>query len=217
MINILLYQFRKRHNSTKLPDTQSTEVLGELKQDFTLTGLSIRFQFSDPSDVPGYNYAYIPSLSRYYFITDWYYTRGFWNAALAVDVLASNRDDILSSTQYVARSTSNFDSALIDTSYPATGNAKHDTRGMSPSVMWGGDISTNTGTIVLGVICSDTDSIGAVTYYALSMATFSEFMHTMLSNKSYAIYCILSLVSVFAHIINRVACCRRYQAGMVEL
>lgn len=186
MITINLYQFRKRHNSTKLPDTQPTAVSGELKQDFTLTGLSVRFQFSNPAEVPAYNYAYIPSLSRYYFVTDWFYTRGFWNALLAVDVLASNRDDILASTQYVARSKSNFDSSLIDTSYPARGNARHLTNWMVPRDMWGSDASGNNGTIVLGVICSDTDSIGAVTYYAMGQMTFAAFMHNMLSSINWA-------------------------------
>lgn len=186
MITINLYQIKKRLNSTRVPTLPGTPVLGELKQDFTLTGMTVRFQFSSPDDVPAYNYAYIPTLSRYYFITDWYYTRGFWNAALAVDVLASNRDDILNSTQYVARSTSHFDSALIDTAYPATGAAQHDSKGLSPASFWGADASGNNGTIVLGVICSDSDSIGAVTYYAMSMATFSSFMATMLSSINWA-------------------------------
>lgn len=187
MVNIRLYSFRKRLNSTAIPPDFGTTEQGELKDTFTLTGLSVKFRFSDPAQVPVYNYAYIVELSRYYFITDWYYEAGFWLARLAVDVLASNRADILASSQYVARSTSNFDASLIDTAYPAIGSAQHMSAALTPEELWGGSIAGNLdGVVVLGVISSSTNPIGAISYYVLSMGAFAEFMTAMLSSINWA-------------------------------
>lgn len=187
MVNIRLYDFRKRLNSTAIPsDSGATYEQGEIKSEFSLTGFSVKFAFSDPADVPGWNYAKVVELNRYYFITDWYYSGGFWSAQFAVDVLASNRADILASQQYVSRAFSDFDSALIDTAYPATGSAKHANSYLTPAQFWGADMSGNSGTIVLGVISADTSPIGAVSYYAMSMTTFGAFMAAMLSSINWA-------------------------------
>ena len=192
MLDIKLFSFKKRLNSLKIPNPQdATTVQGELKDSFTLTGFSVKFAFDDPAQVPAYNYARIDALSRYYFITDWFYSGGFWSAQLAVDVLASNRAEILASEQYVSRAyavpvapAQYARPMLIDAAYPTVGEAYNDSTTLYQSNMWGN--SVNGGIIILGVVSSDTQSIGAVTYYGMETSAFSGFMHSMLSSISWA-------------------------------
>lgn len=187
-MEIELFAFEKRLNSTKIPDGTGTVFNGELKESFTLTGLSVTFDMQSPESVPLYNYAYIQAFSRYYFITDWSYTGGFWVASLAVDVLASNRLGIFASTQYVKRAyhtaVAIAKPVIIDDMYPTEGGAYTDSVTISQANFWGSGITS--GIVVLGVVCSDTHSIGAVTYYAMEAPVFSAFMATMLNSISWA-------------------------------
>jgi len=171
-ISVTLWSFDKKKNSTKLPASAGTEFTGEMKQSFTLTGLEIRFNLGSQLVAPTYNYAQIPSLRRYYFITDWYYDRGFWIAVMAVDVLASFKLEIGNSSQYVLRSYSRYTPGIIDTSYPTTGEVTRTSSQIAAGTFWGADVTQDTGLIVMGVIGNSSSSVGAVTYYALTMPAF---------------------------------------------
>lgn len=115
-IAVKFYTFSKKKNSTKTP-TGGTIINCYLLDETSVTNPSIRLSYS--GDPTSWNYAYIGSFNnRYYFITDWISDHNQWIATLVVDVLASYKYDILSSTQYVLRSASERNPLIADASYP---------------------------------------------------------------------------------------------------
>lgn len=187
MVTVRLWGFDKKRNSTKIPATDGAVFNGEFKHSFAVTELSITFNFGPLDSAPFYNYMYIPSLQRYYFILNWVNDGNLWTAVAACDVLATYRGEIGGSYQYVSRADSNYDPNIIDTTYLTTpaGITRQSTY-ITPASFFGGDISTNQGTIVCGVVGASSGNIGAVTYYAMSFSTFSYFMSNMLSSISWA-------------------------------
>lgn len=186
MIDVVLWAFDKRKNSTKLPNTDGATYQGELKRTFTVTGLDVSFDFGSIAP-PIYNYCHIPSLRRYYFITEWSYSGGLWFASCAVDVLGTYRTEINNSRQYVLRSYSNYDYNLIDLEYPTSPadiTRSHAT--MNAGDFWGGNVSTTSGTVVLGVVGKSSGAVGAVSYYAMSFPVFTSFMSSMLTDITWA-------------------------------
>lgn len=186
-MQIELWSFDKKRNSTRIPPISGTTLSGELKQNFTLTGLEITFNLGKQIYAPTYNYCHIPNLRRYYFITDWYYNAGLWVAVCAVDVLGTYKTEIGNSYQYVTRANSSYDSSIIDTAYLTKGNGILRMRDiLSPDTFWGASAWGNDGTVVIGTVGANGAAIGAVTYYAMQMSTFGAFMGSMLSGIGWA-------------------------------
>lgn len=187
MIQVTLWSFDKKKNSTKVPTSTGYNIGGEMKENFAVTELSITFNFGKLNYAPTYNYMYIPSLRRFYFIINWIYEAGLWTAVCAVDVLATYKTEIGNSYQYVSRANSNYDPNLVDTTYITTPDGiLRQSASILPANFFGGDIASNQGTIVCGVVGASSGNIGAVTYYAMSFSTFSYFMSNMLSSISWA-------------------------------
>ena len=186
MIQVTLWAFDKRRNSTKQPTTTGTVYEGELKSAFSVSGFELKLNMTNQLVAPVFNYAYIESFRRYYFITDWYYDSGFWYAVLAVDVLASYKTEIGGSLQFVTRSYSDYNPLIIDASYPTTGEVSRSGDFITPASFWGANPTGANGLIVIGVIGASASGIGAVTYYAMSMAVFNAFMNSMLSSIAWA-------------------------------
>lgn len=187
MLEITLFNFEKRKNSTKRPSTSTGTylmVFGEVKEDFTPIAPVITFNFADPTQVPTYNYAYIPAFgNRYYFVSDWLYVSGLWRASMSIDVLATYRTEILASRQYVARSKTANPGDVIDASYPALAQTVRSDLTFDPANFWGA--SYQDGTIVMSVVGSSGYNIGANTYYAMSVQSFAYFMSAMLNNPNW--------------------------------
>lgn len=105
---VTIYEFQKRHNSTRRPEGASWDFNGLLREGSSLITPTISFEFatdfSPMSNSYGlkFNYAYVPKFARYYWITDWTYEGGLWHATMKVDVLASFRPEILASSAFVA-------------------------------------------------------------------------------------------------------------------
>lgn len=105
---VTLYEFQKRHNSTRRPQGADIPYTGVLREPSSLITPKIAFEF-DPDASPmsnswglHFNYAYIAKFARYYWITDWTYDGGLWVASMKVDVLATYRPQILAADAYVA-------------------------------------------------------------------------------------------------------------------
>lgn len=187
MIELYLWSFDKKRNSTKQPTDAGTRFDGELKQSFTLTGLEVTLNLGKFLVAPSYNYAYIPSLSRYYFITNWVYTEGLWTAVLAVDVLATYKTEIGNSQEYITRAYSDYNPNIIDMTYPTVPDKiTRANAAISPANFWGADVTGTQGTIVAGIVGKNAGAVGAVTYYAMSFSTFGAFMSTMLTDVTWA-------------------------------
>lgn len=105
---VKLFEFQKRHNSTKRPQGAEWSINGVLRDGSSLITPTIAFEFaSDFSPMSNsynleFNYAYIAKFARYYWITDWTYESGLWIAAMKVDVLATFRPQILAADAFVA-------------------------------------------------------------------------------------------------------------------
>lgn len=111
--------FKKAPGSTKVPSGGTTKEV-EIHNAVSITSPVIKLEWYH-----NWNYAYIPYWERYYFVTDIGYEHGFTYLYLQEDVLASNRQSILASSQYVTRSVTLSNLKLIDTTYPTTNETKY--------------------------------------------------------------------------------------------
>lgn len=172
------YQFAKRTNSTKRP-SGGQEFGIDLKAPCNIIDPEIKI--ATQNDPTGYNYCYLPTFSRYYWVKNWTYADGLWNASLTVDTLASYRDQIGSSTEYVVRSSAQYDSSISDGLYPATAEVRSVT-----SAFQGGFAETiSGGFFVIGFIAKNANSIGAVTYVVMTTSNAKRLAAKLLTNVSY--------------------------------
>lgn len=117
------------------------------------------------------NYAYIAEYKRYYWVSDWTVNRGQWAAALTVDPLASWKDEIGNTFQYVLRSSSASNPAVQDGMYPATtvSTWKNSVAAKNPFAH-----ELESGEYILGIV-GRTGSMGAVSYYNMTPEQFDAF------------------------------------------
>lgn len=108
-MEITLYNFTKRRNSTKRPskgilvNVNLKEGCSHYNPSFILT--------TNPT-----NYSYLSWGTWYYYITDIVNTRnGVWTISCEIDVLASWKDDIKSTSAFVLYSSSSYDIGIPDT------------------------------------------------------------------------------------------------------
>lgn len=187
-MQIRMYAFRKRINSTKKP--KSTDGLGELsflaectlKDATSVIAPQITLIFPQGLLSPSsYTYAYIPDFHRYYFVTDITFVQNRVLYTLACDVLASYWDTLKESTQYVLRSASAGDLSIVDSLYPVTATISH---GYTLTTGWSFD-SLSTGYYVLGIINKATDTVGCVSYYVMTNAQFAGLRSALMTDYAY--------------------------------
>ena len=125
-MTIEFWNFSKKRNSTKQPEAGSgIQYTGcELKEDTSILAPVIRIRVAAmpvPTVAPvnTFTYCYIAKFNRYYFISDWVYSPGFWEGHLQLDVLASHKTEIGATSAYIERSASAYDGEIIDKLYPA--------------------------------------------------------------------------------------------------
>lgn len=174
--NVVFYNFGKRDNSTKRPANGGVTVACNLKEESSLVAPTLLVHnFNNPQ---AYNYAYIPIYNRYYFISDWVYMLGNWECSLYTDVLATYKEYIGNSTQYVLRSSYEYDGRITDDLYPTVSIDE------SSMVQLGAPLAGNlsTGTYVIGVI-NRNGGFGAVEYFALSASEFADVCGVMFANN----------------------------------
>lgn len=172
------YQFAKRTNSTKRP-SGGQEFGIDLKAPCNIINPEIKI--ASQSDPTGYNYCYLPTFSRYYWVKNWTYSAGLWTASLIVDTLASYREQIGNSTEYVARSSATYDGTISDGLYPATARVQSVT-----TAFQGGFAETiSGGFFVIGFIAKAANSIGAVTYVVMTPGNAKKLSAKLLTDVSY--------------------------------
>lgn len=183
------YNFSKRPNSTKQPAANDATKLVlsnvELKDECSFLNpvLLVTRTMVTGFNPTMYNYVYIPGWTRYYNIKDWTYKNAVWEVSLSVDVLASFKSSIGSTSAYVLRSASASDGNIIDTLYPAKPNAT--IQKANVACAWY-NVAPSGGTYVVGILnYEDFYRVGAVSYYALTMAQFNSFLAYLFSNNIY--------------------------------
>lgn len=182
-MNIQFFQLSKRINSTQVPqEGQTIDIVMKEPVNFLAPVVRLTQSAIGQGLAPTiYNYAYIPKFSRYYFVSNWEYIGGCWECALKVDVLGSWKTYIAAQSCYVERAQSLYDPSIIDMMFPA----KTDYTKKYASVLssWV-NVAPSGGTYVLGVLCDRTENtLGAVTYYALTTAMITQFMTYIFGNN----------------------------------
>jgi hypothetical protein len=172
------YQFAKRTNSTKLP-SGGQEFGIDLKAPCNIIDPEIKI--ATQNDPTGYNYCYLPTFSRYYWVKNWTYSDGLWNASLTVDTLASYRDEIGGATEYVVRSSAKYNGTISDGLYPATAEV----RSVTSAFQGGFSETISGGFFVIGFIAKAANSIGAITYVVLTPGNAKKLSAKLLTDISY--------------------------------
>jgi len=166
MFTVNLYEMNKRENSTQRPSGNGYVINCDAHEPIDLMSPTFLINLSAPFD---YNYLYISIWDRYYWIDNWTYNKGLWEAACSIDPLASWRNDIGGMTEYVLRSADEWTPDVVDTTYPLTATVTTDRINMA-----GWDIPNNPpGSHVVGIVSGN----GLVRYYLIdNIAEFGAAM-----------------------------------------
>ena len=126
-VEMTFYRTGKQAWSTYIPEYSNTDtkVLGEIFEPYDILSPTIIINNEAmtypeghiPYTINEYNYVYIDTLDRYYWIKDWVRQDGLWYGYCAEDYLATFRDDILKTKQYVLRSSVIVNKYIPDNMY----------------------------------------------------------------------------------------------------
>lgn len=166
------YSFSKKENSTARPTGSGTSFSCTLKEPTSIEAPTLELAIASPTF---YDYAYISTFGRYYYVTDWTYNRGVWEVTLSVDVLASFKTEIGSSSIYVLRASAAYDPEIKDTMYPMKSEL---TKQVATGTLYEWAAGFVGGTYVAyvnnGHIASGDLSSGSLNYMAFSPTEFSQ-------------------------------------------
>lgn len=190
-MQVILYNFSKRENSTKLvaPNNPTAKTLDcQLKDECNLTNPVLLIS---PNILPGtfsptaYNYAQILYWSRYYFVKNWTWKNAVWEVELAVDVLASFKAEIGNTETYIERSASAYNGEVVDNLYPC--KTAYQFRHTSVANSWY-NVTPSGGCYIIGVInYQSSNHIGSVSYYACTQANLNSLLNYLYSDNIYNI------------------------------
>lgn len=193
-VKVRFYQyFDKQPNSTKVPSDQDiyTEYTCKMWDGCSYMAPVIALDMTNGitfGDPHLFRYCYIEQLHRYYWVADWKFTEGVWFGNLTVDVLGSFKDVVGSARMFADRladrldESGNFvDTGLQDNMIPTRLTPMIIKETTSLTHLHGDSFFT--GTYVVGIINSDDNAVGAVSYYAMDNNNFRRFMKSMLSGS----------------------------------
>lgn len=187
MISVMLYKgFAKDTNSTRQPVSGSGAVATpfqcEIFEPCSLLAPVIKIKYSGTDlQGQGYNYAHIPDWGRFYWITDQVFQEGFWYVHLSVDALASWKTAIGSSTQYVLRAASEYNSNIIDDIYAPDAGYRTDEQfpASNPFAQ-----TVTAGAFILGISGGE-PNFGALQYVYMTEADLAAFINFLLGQTLY--------------------------------
>ena len=183
-IPVTLLTFNKRENSTLKPST--AQISGGSTLDCLLMDntslMNPTFKLNVGGNPVGFNYCYVPSFERYFFINDWTYETGFWYASCTCDVLASWKTEIGAGTHYILRSASAYDGSISDDMYPAkmSGIEEISTPVQGNPFSWLSDHSYILG--IVGEAPSNDYQVGSLVYYHMDETALRYFVGWLMDN-----------------------------------
>ena len=134
-----------------------------------MTAPSILLETSNPV---AYNYCYIPSFNRYYWITEWTSDHGFWRADCSVDVLTTYRTEILESYQYVTRNQSKYNLEVPDNMYPMIDGVDYSVTEFGADSPFAGDPWK----AILGIAGRSNNPFNGLSYFQITRNDLEVFM-----------------------------------------
>lgn len=179
-MEVKFFTLSKNTNSTKQPDTSGGAAYQcILKAASSIVNPTIRLDMGQAGNPAAYNYAYISEYGRYYFVRNWTWSGRLWECDLQVDVLATYKNQILASSQYVSRSGSAKNVRVPDTIYPVEAQSQYS------SVSWTSPFSSSAaageGTYILSMF----GKFGSLVNYALNYTTFRQLGVKLFDNAVY--------------------------------
>jgi len=108
--------------------TKSLKLVGIISGNYTkpITYRSISLDIVNHSDLPFFNYLYIPELKRYYYVQESTQIKEFAQLTLVEDVLMSWDSLIRSQTAFIKRNENTYNSNLYDDRYPDLVSKEYD-------------------------------------------------------------------------------------------
>ena len=205
-MEVRFYNITKKVNSTKQPsDSELIKSVNNvvLKSPTTITNPSIQTTYDFNLIVA--NYCFIPSFSRYYFIEDIELTTAsIMTITLTVDVLASFKSPIISSTQYIVRSSIKRTIDLIDNMYPQKVGQLRKTVTQS-------FLEPGSKMYILGVIgqsmASNTLTVGCIQYVLIDTANMTNLMNFLFNPENFTDIIVDNVVKAFFNPFQYVASC----------
>ena len=183
-MEIFAWSFTKRENSTRQPSYDDGVTLtGTFKESVNIMSPVVEIGGAfDMTEAPPYNYMEIPYFKRYYFVRSWEYNSGFWTAYLEVDALASWRDSIGEQEQYILRASASSDGNIVDSLYPADARILENITQASLSL----EDESRFGAYIVGVVGQAPNTLGAVTYYALTLTQLQTILGELFTDVSWS-------------------------------
>lgn len=175
---VQLYAMTKEVNSTKRPTGDGTVYQCVSNDDLDIIHPRLPLNIGTAANPAQYNFCYVPSFGRYYWITRWVLEGALWTAYCDIDPLASWKTGIGATSAYVLRAAAASDGLIVDDMYPAKAAP---TVTQVTATKWWTDSALNftNGHYVVGTISKG----GATHYYALTPTEFDLFASTVFSNN----------------------------------
>lgn len=166
--NITLYIMEKESNSTQRPEGPGYRCTCNLNSPCDIMEPVFVLEADPNVEWLLYNYIQCNEFGRYYWIDKWVWNNGMWDAHCHIDALASWRNEIGDSEQYVLRSAAGYDPMVVDTLYPLSSRCL-----VEQSYTTWNIPKDPSGSYVIGIVGGN----GLVEYYYITdIATFGAYM-----------------------------------------
>lgn len=178
-VTVNFYNFTKDDNSTAQPTASqlSAALTCDFLEPFNILSPRIIVSAAKPATSGVFwNYCQISDFERFYFVSNWTYNNGLWYADLRVDVLATYKAAIGSTSLYILRSSAARNGYIKDTYYPLTGQTS-----ASGEIIDVDDIGLGSGAYIVNIIGNNT---GSSTLYKFTPYAFSAFISALLAQIS---------------------------------
>ena len=175
-MDVYFTTFLKRQNSTAVPTFSADANECRLKAPCSVLHPVLELYAVDITvyeSVIRTNYAYIPEFHRYYHISNWSFDDNLLICTLEVDVLATYKTAIKGSTQYVLRSSMQYDVNVPDAKYPIKTTAPTRSLGSIQNPLQ--PAASDYGCFVVGILNNRQSLTGCITYYVMSYLVFMTF------------------------------------------
>lgn len=172
-LNVYLTNTTKKHNSTAVPTFSGSAIPCMLKEGSSIIDPVLIFERANVGHT--YNYVSIPDFGRYYFVNDIVYDGARIYYHCSVDVLASYKNTIGSSSAYVLRAAAENNEYVIDNYYPTTTRLRQyrETIEAAPWYEYG----QGRGRWIVGVVNQE-----GITYYCFTSTNYKAFLSYLLSD-----------------------------------
>lgn len=181
-ISVTFYEFAKPVNSTKQPSGGGTSFDCSLIAPCSIVSPVI--QVASDFNPSRYNYAEIPDFNRFYWVRNWTWNKGLWQAQLESDPLASFKDQIGDLNEYVLRAAAEWNGDIQDKAYPTTAAITVQQTPIAAGPVF--NHSLVNGCYVVGVVGKGPGlQMGASTYYLLPPVGYDEFARVLFSEDDW--------------------------------